>query len=113
MIAEDPELEHVIRLLRRDVLATVGPDHDREVRRLAAMVLEYRDSADAADKIVEDVQQYLLDTFVDTTWPACFRHPNHPMWFRPDGWWWCEQDEVPLVRLGQLPARHRERNKDS
>ena len=101
MTADNPPLEHVIRLLRRDVLATVGAAHDHDVRRLAAMVLEYRDPDDAVDKIVEDVQQYLHDTFVDTTWPTCPRHPNHPMWFR-DYAWWCEQDEVPLARLGEL-----------
>ena len=101
----DRDLERVIRLLRRDVSATVGHAHDAEVVRLATNVLEYYEPPGVADKIVEQVQQYLHDAFVDTAWPACPRHPHHPMWFREDGWWWCEQDRVPLVRLGELPSR--------
>ena len=32
------------------------------------------------DQVVGDVQQYFHDTFVDTTWPACPRHPlRHPL----------------------------------
>jgi hypothetical protein len=108
MISEDRELERVLRLLRRDVLATVGPEHDQEVHRLATIALEYLEPTDAADKIVEDVQQYLHDTFVDTTWPTCPRHPHHPLWFRNDAWW-CEQEGVPAFRLGELPPRHPER----
>src|SRR5687767_3692426 len=104
MTNKGPEVEDVIRLLRRDVLATVGAEHDAEVQRLAANVLEFREPDDAADKIVEDVQQYLHDTFVDTTWPTCPRHLQHPMWFHDDAWWWCEHDGVPVVRLGELPA---------
>ena len=104
MTKGDPELEQVIRLLRRDVRVTVGPEYDADVTSLAANVLTFREANDAGDKIIEDVQQYLHDTFVDNTWPTCPRHPNHPMWFR-DKAWWCEQDKVPLVRLGERPSR--------
>ena len=108
MIGEDRELERVLRLLRRDVLATVGPEHDPEVRRLATIALEYLEPSEAGDKVVEDMQQYLHDTFVDTTWPTCPRHPHHPLWLH-EGAWSCEQDGVPVFRLGELPPTDRER----
>jgi hypothetical protein len=31
--------------------------------------------------VVDDVQQYFHDAFVDTTWHGCPHHPNHPLWF--------------------------------
>jgi hypothetical protein len=63
------------------------------------------DEAEVVERLGRDVistlgpEQYFHDTFVDTTWPACPRHPNHPMWFGA-GWWLA--DGRPLVRLGEL-----------
>jgi hypothetical protein len=101
MTQPDRDLERVIRLLRHDVRTTVGDGHDSALLELAAHVLTFREPSDAAEKVVEDVQQYLQDTFVDTTWPACPRHSHHPLWFR-DNSWWCEQDDVAIVALGEL-----------
>ena len=77
----DRDVERAIHLLRRDVAATVGHEHDSEVVRLATNVLEFYEPPHVTDKIVEEVQQYLHDTFVDTSWPACPRHRSHPLWF--------------------------------
>jgi hypothetical protein len=101
MTERDRDLDRVIQLLRHDVAATVGHDHESAVVQLAANVLTFREASDAAEKVVEDVQQYFHDTFVDTTWPACPRHSRHPLWFRDDAWW-CEQDGVAIVPLGKL-----------
>jgi hypothetical protein len=57
---------------------------------------------DAYLVVVEDVQQRLQDEFVDTTWPACPRHPNHPLNF-VDGVWHCPQDGAEAPSLGELP----------
>ena len=97
----DRDLDRVLQLLRQDVAATVGHEHDPIVAELAANVLTFRQPSDAAEKVVEDVQQYFHDTFVDTTWPACPRHSHHPLWFR-DNSWWCEHDGVAIVPLGKL-----------
>jgi hypothetical protein len=35
---------------------------------------------DLVVEAVEDLEQRLHDTFVDTTWPACPRHRQHPLW---------------------------------
>ena len=47
-----------------------------------------------AHSVAEGIQQYLHDTFVDTTWPSCPLHPNHPLFLHllPDDrlMWECE-----------------------
>lgn len=57
---------------------------------------------------VEDLQQYLHDTFVDTSWPPCPRHPHHPMWLGEGqgggSVWCCLGDEAEIAPLGMLPA---------
>ena len=51
--------------------------------------------------VVDEVQQAMHDYFIDTTWPACPLHPNHPLEFR-DGWWQCDATRTPIARLGEL-----------
>jgi hypothetical protein len=58
--------------------------------------------ASFAEKLVEDVQQDILDLFIDTTWPRCPHHLRHPLWFH-DGAWFCDQDKLPIAPLGELP----------
>ena len=97
-----PEFDQVIQLLERDVMQTVGESYRSLVRDAAANVRDL-DVADGAAKVVEDVQQYLHDTSVDTTWPPCPRHLRHPLCYR-DGAWWCERDGAALAPLGELRA---------
>ena len=41
--------------------------------------------------------------FWDTTWPACPRHPNHPLWYdQGREAWCCQQDDAALALLGEL-----------
>ena len=95
-----PDLEHVLPLLQRDVETTLGPGHGPMIAATASDVRELEIDG-KGDKLVEDVQQYFHDTFVDTTWPACPRHARHPLWYR-DGGWWCAEDGVLIARLGEL-----------
>ena len=57
---------------------------------------------------VEDLQQYLHDSFVDTSWPPCPRHPNHPLWLGEGqgggSVWCCPRDEAEIAPLGMLPG---------
>ena len=102
------EEARVVSLLRGDVEATIGPGYERAViavaarrRRHGAVPTQYvRD-------VVDDVQQYFHDERVDTTWPACPHHPNHPLWFS-DGWWRCDRIDAPIARLGMLAGPNRE-----
>jgi hypothetical protein len=92
----------VVSLLRADVQATIGPGHDEAIIEAAARRRLYADvPAQYVGDVVDDVQQYFHDAFVDTTWPACPDHPNHPLWFS-DGWWHCERIADPVAPLGGL-----------
>jgi hypothetical protein len=96
-----PVSPQVIALLERDVVCTVGERYRRRVAETAQNAARL-EIADPDTKLVEDVQQEFHDTFVDTTWPACPRHGRHPLWYREDGWWWCEQDQVAICKLGEV-----------
>lgn len=94
--------DRVVSLLRTDVEATIGRGHDETIVEAAARRRLYvGDPAEYVDEVVDDVQQHIHDTFVDTTWPACPYHPNHPLWFS-DGWWRCERITDPVASLGEL-----------
>ena len=100
----------VVSLLRADVQATIGPGHDEAIIEAAARRRLYADvPAQYVGDVVDDIQQYFHDGFVDTTWPACPHHPNHPLWFS-DGWWRCERNQEPIARLGALSGLNQERH---
>ena len=96
------DLAEVLPLLQRDVAATLGPTHGDMIAGIATDVRELH-AAGAGEKLVNDVQQYFQDTSVDTVWPACPRHANHPLWYR-DGAWWCVEDGIAVARLGELAS---------
>lgn len=90
----------IVELLGRDVVATLGPAHLDFVRSTARHHRQFTDDPDwYVERVVEDVQQYFHDCFIDTSWPACPAHPNHPMWFR--GGWWVADGEG-RAKLGEL-----------
>jgi hypothetical protein len=103
MPVSDADQARVIELLCRDAEATMGTTgYEPAIRDHAARVRPFADDgAYYLEKVVEDFQQELHDTFVHTDWPRCPRHGSHPLWFR-DGHWYCEQDGVPIAHLGAL-----------
>jgi hypothetical protein len=98
--AGNSALDKAARLLAADVRATLGETHVRVVWSCArdAQSLEVDD---ASRQLIDNVQQDFQDTFVDTTWPACPRHPNHPL-EHADGFWHCPRDHAAIARLGEL-----------
>jgi hypothetical protein len=101
--------DRVVSLLRADVEATIGLGHDEPIVEAAARRRLYvSDSARYVGEVVDEVQQYFHDAFVDTTWPSCPYHPNHPLWFS-DGQWRCERIGEPVAKLGALSGRGQER----
>ena len=92
--------DEAVRLLADDVRATLGEQYVPVAWSFAAQVGEL-EVADRSSKCVEDVQQYFQDTLVDTTWPACPRHPNHPLNYE-EGSWRCPRDGAAVARLGEL-----------
>ena len=99
------DFARIADLLEQDVVRTLGAVH-RPLVRAAAQAVARLDIADPEEKLVEDVQQAVHDTFIDTTWPACARHGRHPLWYA-DGAWWCTQDRVVVAPLGELPGSSR------
>ena len=97
--AGDSVFDKTVRLLANDVANTLGQQHAAIVWSYAG---QFRDSSppDAIRQCVEKVQQYFQDTFVDTTWPACPVHPNHPLDV-VEGAWRCPRGAF-ATPLGEL-----------
>ena len=105
MTVTDADEARVVRLLNQDVAATIGAGYEGSIRHAAAHVRTFRDDPDDyTDKVVEDVQQEFHDLFIDTTWPACPFHPNHPLWLHNEQWV-CERTQTPIAPLGGLRRR--------
>ena len=98
--AGNSAFDQTVSLLADDVRATLGETHVPVVWSFAADARRL-DTDDPSYQFVENVQQYFQDTFVDTTWPACPRHPNHPL-DHADGFWHCPRDKTAVARLGEL-----------
>lgn len=94
-------VDGVERALKRDVAATLGARHVPAVDEILSKRWTSARGSAYTQWLVDEVQQFFHDTFVDTAWPACPRHPNHPLWLN-DGWWMCERDTMPVARLGEL-----------
>jgi len=85
-----------------DVKATIGTEQEQPIVEAAARRRLYADSPKRyVGDVVDEVQQFFHDAFVDTTWPSCPHHPNHPLWFS-DGYWRCDRIEDPVAPLGGL-----------
>ena len=101
MPVSDADEKRVVTLQSRDVASTLGAGYEELVGSAAARMREFEEHLDLYEyRVVEDVQQHFHDCFIDTTWPACPRHPNHPMWFHEDGYW--HAHGKPVAKLGEL-----------
>ena len=97
----------VMARLDRDMRSTIEAEYQAIAIEAAARILLFADEvADYQQRVVDDVQQSIHDAFVDTAWPACPIHGNHPLWFS-EGWWRCPQ-AGPVARLGELPPVKRQ-----
>ena len=94
------EYSHVASLLLRDVVATLGEAHRAAVVDRAGEIRALN-VGDAGTKLVDDIQQYVHDSHLDTTWPRCPMHGNHPLWYSA-GEWRCSQPNGPRIALGLL-----------
>jgi len=100
MSVSDVDEAELVELLGRDVMTTLGPAHLDMVRLTAQHHRQFTDDPEYYfERVVEDVQQQIHDCFIDTSWPRCPTHPNHPLWYR-SGWWFA--DGLPLTKLGEL-----------
>lgn len=100
-----PPPDEVIDLIAPDLVATLGWTFDqaREVVATAGTVYD-QDPELAAFQVAEEVQQWLHDSFLDTSRPPCPSHRNHPLWLaeEPPFSWHCPRDAAAVAPLGQL-----------
>jgi hypothetical protein len=95
----------VVGLVQQDLESTIGAGHETMVEEAAARMRLFCDNAaDFEQRVVDDVQQYVHDTFADTAWPRCPEHPHHPLWYS-DNRWRCEQSGKLFAPLGGLLNR--------
>jgi hypothetical protein len=98
----DADVARIVHLLKNDVANTAGSGHETVVEEAAARLRLFTDNpADFERSVVDDVQQYFHDTFLDTKWPGCPDHPNHPLWYS-EKWWRCERTGKTVAPLGRL-----------
>lgn len=86
----DPAKVAQAALISRDHSATLGLPSEtaealarREAVAAAQVMSEWDDDVSWPQfltRVVEETQQWLHDTFLDTTWPKCPEHGNHPLW---------------------------------
>ncbi|SOD03729.1 hypothetical protein SAMN05216486_11714 [bacterium JGI 053] len=102
----------VVRLLGADVRRTLGEGLLAELSDVVANIDELargwdKDGRDYQEyceqRVVDDFQQYVLDTHTHTTWPPCPRHPNHPLEYAAESdAWCCPRDGAAIAPLGGL-----------
>ena len=95
------DFQATLDLLRRDVMATVDARAHDEVLAYAEEQLEVIATWATSDRLVDEVQQMIHDSHIDTTRPQCSMHPNHPLWCT-DGVWRCPKGADVAIRLGGL-----------
>ena len=124
------DAQRVPRLLSYDATRTLGDHVLAHIASIATNVLsivlepsphpddpngigisedQYSESVEAQhffdQKVVDDFQQLVHDENLDTTWPACPRHPNHPLNYeRAVDSWCCPLNGAAMARLGELHA---------
>ena len=115
MRVDPADIAQAVALLSRDLSATLGlPSETAEAvaRREAIAAAEIMNEWDEDEvswplflaRVVEEVQQWLHDTFIDTTWPRCPQHANHPLWLNDDesAGWACAATNTTVCPVGQL-----------
>ena len=95
--------ERVVELVLRDVETTLGPSARDEAAAFARLEHRLGHVHDHhGDGLVDSLQTYIHDCFIDPTWPECPRHGDHPLWFGRDNAWWCTIDDMKVAPLGSL-----------
>ena len=90
------EFTRLLILVEQDIASTIGEAYRHCVGSAEENARQFASAEDFVERVVDDVQQMFMDTFVDTTWPSCPRHSNHPLWFHDDAWY-CNREGTRSV----------------
>ena len=106
----DDDLHGALNLVIHD-LQTGGlsaSDASRLVWQLAEWRVDFAGAEPAgvtALEVAEDAQVRVIEGYTDHNWPACPRHPNHPLWLAGeylDRAWTCTKSGERIANLGGL-----------
>jgi hypothetical protein len=105
-LARHADVAATFDLLASDISATIGWPRTESadfVVDTAWGVLDFLEDQKwpFAERVIENVQQRMHDEFIDTSWPECPAHGQHPLWIRGGSpWLWtCTGVSVPLGGL--------------
>lgn len=102
-----PPPDDILEMIAADLMATLGWTGE-QARSVVSSVgsVDGPDPEQLAMQAAEEVQQWLHDSFLDTSWPRCPRHPNHPLWLGEDSpfMWHCPTTGAAVATLGHLDA---------
>ena len=101
--------DEILNLITADLAATLGWPRPQGEEFVAQNAGEWAANVPRVVLLAESVQQRLHDDRVDTSWPACPKHPHHPLRLRggPPVVWTCPATEETICGLGHLASVNR------
>ena len=101
-VVSEADRDRIVQLIGRDVLATLGDGFDDIISEEASRLRLFAcDRSAYEDEVVHAIQHDIHNAFVDTAWPACPHHPNHPLGCS-GGWWRCDRLHRAVAPIGEL-----------
>jgi hypothetical protein len=87
-----------------DLVATLGCTQDQAEQVVQDVGVGEPGDVHDLVAIAEEVQQWLHDNFLDTTWPGCPEHKTHPLWLdeATPPMWTCHSANLRVCLLGEL-----------
>jgi hypothetical protein len=98
--------DEILDLITADLAATLGWSRVQGEEFVAQNAGEWAAGVPRVVLLAESVQQRLHDDRVDTSWPACPKHPRHPLRLRrgPPVTWTCPSTDETVCGLGNLAS---------
>jgi hypothetical protein len=96
--------DEILDVLVADLTASLGWSREEADAFILQNACEYAPGLPRVVVVAEKVQQALHDGWVDTAWPACPDHPNHPLRLSETlpATWTCPLTRRPVCPLGRL-----------
>lgn len=98
--------DEALNLVVADLTATLGWSQEEAEDFVLQNAHEYETGVPRVVTLAESVQQRLHDDRVNTSWPACPEHPNHPLRLSRTlpAVWVCPSTGKTVCALGELAS---------